>query len=317
MLGQAGANLHVVAVTGNFDQAQTMVKQLFSDHALANELAARQQQFSSANSMNVGRLIPQIAYYFAAYGQLLQRQEIQSGDLVNFAVPTGNFGDILAGYYAKKLGLPVGKLICASNANNVLTDFFATGTYDKRREFYVTNSPSMDILVSSNLERLLFDVSDHDADLVAQLMNQLQTTGHYTVPAEVHQRLTTTFAAGYATPMQLQAEIKRVFDADNYLIDPHTAVGSFVARQYQQVTGDQRPCVVLATASPYKFPETVLDAISPAPVSSGLTAIKQLAEFDAAPLTAGVQELFTNQPQSQAEVAPADMKAIVQQILQG
>ena len=267
--------------------------------------------------MNVGRLIPQIAYYFAAYGQLLQRQEIQSGDVVNFAVPTGNFGDILAGYYAKKLGLPVGKLICASNANNVLTDFFATGTYDKRREFYVTNSPSMDILVSSNLERLLFDVSDHDADLVAQLMNQLQTAGHYNVPAEVHQRLTTTFAAGYATPMQLQAEIKRVFDADNYLIDPHTAVGSFVARQYQQVTGDQRPCVVLATASPYKFPETVLDAISPAPVSSGLTAIKQLAEFDAAPLTAGVQELFTNQPQSQAEVAPADMKAIVQQILQG
>ena len=317
MLGQAGANLHVVAVTGNFDQAQTTVKQLFSDHALAHKLAARQQQFSSANSMNVGRLIPQIAYYFAAYGQLLQRQEIQSGDLVNFAVPTGNFGDILAGYYAKKLGLPVGKLICASNANNVLTDFFTTGTYDKRREFYVTNSPSLDILVSSNLERLLFDVSDHDADLVAQLMNQLQTTGHYTVPAEVHQRLTTTFAAGYATPMQLQAEIKRVFDADNYLIDPHTAVGSFVARQYQQVTGDQRPCVVLATASPYKFPETVLDAISPAPVSSGLTAIKQLAEFDAAPLTAGVQELFTNQPQSQAEVAPADMKAIVQQILQG
>lgn len=317
MRSQQGDNLHVVAVKGNFDQAQTTVKEIFNDPTLAAVLASHQQHFSSANSMNIGRLIPQITYYFSAYGQLLRQGVIQAGDQVNFAVPTGNFGDILAGYYATKLGLPVGRLICASNKNNVLTDFFATGTYDKRREFFVTNSPSMDILVSSNLERLLFDVSGGDAELVQQLMHELQDQGHYSLPTELLTKLKQLFAAEYATPDEIQTEINRVFKEANYLIDPHTAVGSIAAHRYRTLSGDPRPCVVVATASPYKFPETVLQSLDNTvpSQSTGLDAIEQLAQLDPRPLTAGVEELFTNQPQPVLTTTPATMPRMVLDIL--
>ncbi|MBM6753689.1 threonine synthase [Lactobacillus alvi] len=312
MLGQTGANLHVVGITGNFDQAQTRVKQIFNNPQIRQQLAQQKQQFSSANSMNIGRLIPQITYYFSAYGQLVRQGVIKVGEKINFSVPTGNFGDILAGYYAKKLGLPIHKLICASNVNHVLTDFFQTGTYDRQRKFQVTNAPSMDILVSSNLERLLFDAYRQDAEVINKLMQQLQSQGTYQVTPQVHKWLQATFAAGYATPNQVQAEIRRVYEQANYLIDPHTAVGSFVTQQYQAQTNDQHPCVILATASPYKFPETVLTAInSQTNPPSGLAAIETLAKFDTKPLTTGVKELFVDQPQSQLTIAPPEMTTTV------
>lgn len=308
MLGQTGNNLHVVGIKGNFDQAQTRVKQIFNDPQVRQHLAQQKQQFSSANSMNIGRLIPQITYYFAAYGQLAHQGAIKVGDKINFSVPTGNFGDILAGYYAKKLGLPIHKLICASNVNHVLTDFFQTGTYDRQREFQVTNAPSMDILVSSNLERLLFDAYHQDAEAINKLMQQLQSQGYYQVTPQVHEWLSQTFAAGYANPDQVEAEIQRVYEQANYLIDPHTAVGSFVTHQYQTQTNDHHPCVILATASPYKFPETVFGAInSQAKNPSGLAAIEALAKFDSSSLTAGVKELFADQPHSQLTIAPTEM----------
>lgn len=316
MLSQAGANQTVVAVEGNFDQAQTKVKEIFNDADMQAALAANGQAFSSANSMNIGRLIPQVAYYFAAYGQLVAQEKVQLGDEVNFAVPTGNFGDILAGYYAKLLGLPVGRLICASNENHVLTDFFATGTYDKRRHFSVTNSPAMDILVSSNLERLLFSVSGEDAAAVASWMDQLNTVGCYAVTPAVHAKLGENFAAGYATPDQVKDEIRRVFQEDGYLLDPHSAVGSFVARHYQEDSGDPRPTVLLSTASPAKFPETVLAALTgAAPTASGQAALDELAAQTGLDFTVEKQALFGRQPTTPRVVTPTEMAGTVKDVL--
>jgi threonine synthase len=239
-------------------------------------LADHDLTFSSANSMNVGRLLPQVVYYFAAYKQLLDQGAIKFGDLVNFSVPTGNFGDILAGYYAQKLGLPVGRLICASNKNNVLTDFFKTGKYDKKRDFYVTNSPSMDILVSSNLERLLFDLCQ-DPDTVKDLMEQLNSKGEYQLPEDMQKKLS-GFWADYATPEEIEGEIKRVYAESGYVIDPHTAVASLAAKRFK--AEDDKPTVVLSTASPYKFPETVFRAISGQNVKEkGLPALKELTDL--------------------------------------
>ncbi|MCD5484016.1 threonine synthase, partial [Lactobacillus delbrueckii] len=214
MLSENSDNTVAVAVEGNFDQAQTRVKQIFNDPDMNSLLADHDLTFSSANSMNVGRLLPQVIYYFAAYKQLLDQEAIAFGDPVNFSVPTGNFGDILAGYYAQKLGLPVGRLICASNKNNVLTDFFKTGKYDKKRDFYVTNSPSMDILVSSNLERLLFDLCQ-DPATVKSLMEQLNTKGEYQLPEDMQKKLS-SFWADYATPEEIEGEIKRVYEESGY-----------------------------------------------------------------------------------------------------
>ena len=317
MLSQPGQNLTAVAVKGNFDDAQTEVKHIFNDHAFNQRLIDNGYQFSSANSMNIGRLVPQVVYYFAAYGQLVKQDKIKFGDAVNFTVPTGNFGDILAGWYAKKLGLPVNKLICASNENNVLTDFFKTGKYDRRREFHLTSAPAMDILVSSNLERLLFDVYDEDAPAVKNLMEQLQNDGFYQVASSAKEKLDQAFAAGFATQAQVASEIKYVYETSGYLIDPHTAVGSFVARQYQKNSDDQTPMVIVSTASPYKFPETVYHALTGQDTQQqGLPAIKQLHDLVGGELTAGVKELFDHQPRKESLVAPDEMEKLIAEVLE-
>ena len=257
MATQEGANVAVYAVRGNFDDAQTGVKKVFGDKAIAARLAERNIRLSSANSINWGRLVPQIVYYFAAYAQLLKAGKIAFGDKVDFCVPTGNFGDILAGYYAKQMGLPVGKLVCASNQNNVLTDFLSTGTYTAKREFYKTTSPSMDILVSSNLERLLYHVTGSDAE-VADLMKSLNETGRYTVRPETLKAIQESFDCGWSSEEQVAGEIRARYEKDGYLCDTHTAVAFHVAAQKKR---DGVPMVVLSTASPFKFPRSVLEAL--------------------------------------------------------
>ena len=257
MVTQEGSNVTVCAVRGNFDDAQTGVKNIFS----ACQGKDLPYDLSSANSINIGRLAPQVMYYFKSYRDLLDAGKIQLGDTVNFSVPTGNFGDILAGYLAKLLGLPVGMLICASNANNVLTDFIRTGTYDKRRPLLKTTSPSMDILVSSNLERLLYLMSGCNTGLVSQLMQQLNTEGVYNVPAQLKSAIDCEFWASCCNDAQAAETISKVWAEQHYLCDPHTAAGWAVAEEYIAITGDKRPMVVLSTASPYKFPAAVLEAI--------------------------------------------------------
>ena len=257
MVTQEGSNVTVCAVRGNFDDAQTGVKNIFA----ACQGKDLRYSLSSANSINIGRLAPQVMYYFKAYRDLLDAGKINLGDQVNFSVPTGNFGDILAGYLAKLLGLPVGMLICASNANNVLTDFIRTGTYDKRRPLLKTTSPSMDILVSSNLERLLYLLSGCDTELVASLMKQLNTDGVYTVSDEMKAAISANFWAGCCDDAGAATTINKVYTEKDYLMDTHTAAGWAVAEDYVNQTGDTRPMVVLSTASPYKFPAAVLEAI--------------------------------------------------------
>ena len=256
MVTQEGSNVAVCAVEGNFDDAQTGVKNIFAA-CQGKELPFA---LSSANSINIGRLAPQVMYYFRAYRDLLDAGRIRLGDKVNFSVPTGNFGDILAGFLAKLLGLPVGMLICASNANNVLTDFIQTGTYDKRRPLLKTTSPSMDILVSSNLERLLYLLSG-DTELVAKLMKQLNSEGAYTVPGALKENIQSQFWAAYCDDARTEEVIGRVYRELGYLCDPHTAAGWAAAEDYVAATGDHTPMVVLSTASPYKFPVAVLTAI--------------------------------------------------------
>ena len=258
MATQEGSNVTVLAVEGNFDDAQTGVKNIFA--TVKDELTPGGARLSTANSINIGRLAPQITYYFKAYADLLRRGTVQMGDKVNFCVPTGNFGDILAGYLAKKLGLPVGTLICASNANNVLTDFINTGVYDRRRPLQKTQSPSMDILVSSNLERLLYLMTE-DTQLVASLMGQLNTQGFYQVPDSLQQAIRSEFWGGFCSDAHTGTTIGQVFQKTGYLCDTHTATGWAVAEQYRQETGDNAPMVVLSTASPYKFPAAVLAAL--------------------------------------------------------
>lgn len=261
MCTQPGGNVRVCAVRGNFDDAQTGVKKVFGDTQLNARLNARGVRLSSANSINLGRLAPQVAYYFKAYVDLVRAGTIAMGDEVNFAVPTGNFGDILAGEYARKMGLPVGKLVCASNKNNVLTDFLNTGVYDRRREFYRTASPSMDILVSSNLERCLHLMSGGDCALVKTLMAQLSGQGAYTAPESVMRNFRADFAAGCADDAAAFETIRDTWEQAGYLIDTHTAVGAHAAGKYMKDTGDSRPMVVLSTASPYKFAGDVLRAL--------------------------------------------------------
>ena len=259
MVTQEGNNVAVCAVEGNFDDAQTGVKNLFAT-ASGGTLPGSNKQLSTANSINIGRLAPQITYYFKAYKDLLDAGTITMGDKVNFCVPTGNFGDILAGYLAKKLGLPVGMLICASNANNVLTDFIHTGTYDRKRPLYKTISPSMDILVSSNLERLLYFMTQ-DTDLVAELMNKLNTEGAYTVPDSLKQAINAEFWGGCCDDEAASKTIAKVWEQYGYLCDTHTATAWAVAENYVEATGDNTPMVVLSTASPYKFPKAVLSSL--------------------------------------------------------
>ena len=256
MVTQAGDNVAVYAVDGNFDDAQSGVKRVFGDAEVAEALAGRGIRLSSANSINWGRLAPQIVYYFYAYFRLAEQGAVAWGSPVDFCVPTGNFGDILAGYYAKRMGLPVGKLVCASNQNNVLSDFIRTGTYDRRREFYKTTSPSMDILISSNLERLLYHLCGDDTK-VAGWMRELALTGCYTVDAETLAKLQENLGCGRASDAQAAEELCARYETDRYLCDPHTAVAFRVAAQAR----GEAPMVVLSTASPFKFPRDVLAAL--------------------------------------------------------
>ena len=272
MATQEGANVAVYAVRGNFDDAQTGVKKVFGDKAIAAELEQRGIRLSSANSINWGRLVPQIVYYFAAYAQLLKAGKIAFGDAVDFCVPTGNFGDILAGYYAKRMGLPVGKLVCASNENNVLTDFLTTGTYTAKREFFKTTSPSMDILVSSNLERLLYHVTGSDTK-VAGLMKSLAENGSYTVRPETLAAIQETFACGWSSEKEVAGEIRARYEQDGYLCDTHTAVAFHVAAQKKR---SGVPMVVLSTASPFKFPRSVLEALGRTAPENDFEAMQQL-----------------------------------------
>lgn len=257
MVCQPGNNVKVCALNGNFDDCQRGVKEAFS---LLREHSAT-VHLSSANSINIGRLAPQVIYYFSAYAQLLQMGDISLGDPVDFIVPTGNFGDILAGYFAKLMGLPVGRLVCASNANKVLTDFLRTGVYDARREFLRTSSPSMDILVSSNLERLLFLASGGDTERVSRWMTELKNKGVYTVDPETLANIQAVFSAGCTDEAGTKACIRRIWDAHHYLCDPHTAVAFSVLEEYKQQRAEANKCVVLSTASPYKFPAAVLESI--------------------------------------------------------
>ena len=259
MVTQKGSNVAVCAVKGNFDDAQNAAKAIFANKDLAQELASNGTVLSSANSINIGRLAPQVTYYFDAYAQLVAKGAITQGQKITFCVPTGNFGDVLAGYFAKEMGLPVDRLIVASNSNKVLTDFLATGTYDRRRAFEKTISPSMDILVSSNLERLLYLASGKDTELVSYLMNQLVTKGIYTVPAQVMDTIRQTFDAGFATDDQTRETIRSTWENCRVLIDPHTAVAKHVLDRVSRQANDVRVC--LSTASPYKFSSDVLAAL--------------------------------------------------------
>lgn len=260
MLTQEGRNVNVTAVRGNFDDAQSGVKEIFSDKSFAKELETKGVKLSSANSINWGRLVPQIVYYFSAYADLVKAGKIEAGEAINFTVPTGNFGDILAGFYAKCMGLPVHKLICASNANNVLTDFLRTGVYDRNRDFYKTITPSMDILISSNLERLLFHLTE-DTGKVAGWMKDLAVSGRYEVGGELLQKIQQTFWADWTGDDDTKELIGRVYADKHYVPDTHTAVAWKVAENYQQVTKDRHYMVIASTASPYKFNGSVLEAL--------------------------------------------------------
>ena len=286
MVTQEGSNVHVCAVRGNFDDAQTGVKNIFA----ACQGKALPFRLSSANSINIGRLAPQIMYYFRAYRDLLDEGTITMGQQVNFSVPTGNFGDILAGYLAKLLGLPVGMLICASNANKVLTDFLHTGTYDRRRPLLKTNSPSMDILVSSNLERLLYLVSA-DTELVARLMESLRQEGCYTLPQELLRTIQAQFWGAYCDDARAKEIMGRVYRDHGYLCDPHTAAGWAAAEDYTAQTGDSRPMVVLSTASPYKFPAAVLEALGADAAGDGFTQMAQLHRLTQVPIPKSLSSL--------------------------
>ena len=286
MVTQEGNNVTVCAVKGNFDDAQTGVKEIFSAFR-GKELPSK---LSSANSINIGRLAPQIMYYFKSYRDLLDAGKISLGDKVNFSVPTGNFGDILAGYLAKQLGLPVGKLICASNANNVLTDFIRTGTYDRMRPLYKTNSPSMDILVSSNLERLLYLLSG-DCQLVASLMAQLSKEGSYTVPESLLAQIQDQFWADYCDDAKAETVIGKVFKDYGYLCDPHTAAGWAAAENYVNQTGDNSPMVVLSTASPYKFPAAVLSSLEETAETDEFRQMERLEELTGVPIPQNLRGL--------------------------
>lgn len=296
MVTQEGENVHVCAVEGNFDDAQTGVKNIFA----ACQGKALPFLLSSANSINIGRLAPQIMYYFKSYADLLSRKVISLGDKVDFSVPTGNFGDILAGYLAKKLGLPVGRLICASNANNVLTDFLTTGVYDRRRPLLKTTSPSMDILVSSNLERLLYLLSG-DTALVAGLMKDLSEQGFYRVPDALLGAIQAEFAAGYCNDAQAEAVIGRVYREQGYLMDPHTACGWAAAETHR---GDA-PTVVLATASPYKFSTAVLTAIGADTSGSEYDRMERMQALTGIPIPPALAALRTK-PERHTGVIPKE-----------
>ena len=311
MATQGGDNVLVLAVRGNFDDAQTGVKDLFADSALAAELDKAGVVLSSANSINWGRLAPQIAYYFAAYAQLLRAGAVAPGERVDFSVPTGNFGDILAGYFAKRAGLPVGKLLCASNSNNVLTDFLRTGVYDKNRPFLRTMSPSMDILVSSNLERLLY-LAAQDGERVSEWMQALRGEGKYAVGEELLSLLADEgFAAFFASEEETARVIRAVWEKKGYLADPHTAAGLSAAEQYRRESGETRPTVALSTASPFKFAAAMLSSLGETVPENDFAALDALSAFAKTPVPAPLDALRAREERFKTVVEKDEMRESV------
>ena len=306
MVTQEGSNVCVAAVKGNFDDAQRGVKEVFS------AFQGTHVRLSSANSINIGRLAPQVAYYFKAYADLRRQGAVKAGEQVDFVVPTGNFGNILAGYIAKKMGLPVGTLVCASNENDVLTEFLETGLYDRRRPFHKTASPSMDILVSSNLERLLYFASDGDDALVASLMRDLNEKGFYRVPDELLRKIQSEFACGKADDSAAFDAIRRVWEEEHYLMDPHTAVAWRVYEDYRKA-GEGRPAVILSTASPYKFAPAMLTALRVEVPESGFAAMDLLHEKTGAAVPQGLASLREKPVRHRDVIDPRDMLSYVEQ----
>jgi threonine synthase len=315
MTTQEGKNVGVAAVAGNFDDAQTGVKKIFSDEALRTELEARGWFLSSANSINWGRLLPQIAYYISAYCDLVQTGDIGFGEKLNFCVPTGNFGNILAGFYAKKLGLPVGKLICASNANDVLTEFIQTGVYNKNRAFLTTISPSMDILISSNLERLLFDLSGKDGALVSGYMKALSEEGRYAASEDIMAAIRRDFECDKATEAETRDTIRSMYKKARYLIDTHTAVAVSVLEKYRKRTGDGTKTVVVSTASPFKFCDSVLEALGEDASLVGLDLIDRLEDVTGVRAPAPLKKLRGKAVRFEDSVARDRMRAYVERFL--
>ena len=315
MVTQKGANTAVVSIHGNFDDAQTGVKKIFGDKEFAAKLAAKGFQLSSANSINIGRLVPQVVYYVYAYAKLVQNGEIQNGDLINVTVPTGNFGNILAAYLAKQMGVPIKTLICASNDNKVLYDFFKTGTYDRKREFILTNSPSMDILISSNLERLLYLSCGRDAAKTKELMERLSKNGKYEITPEMKEFMK-DFSAGYADMEENAKEIKKVFDDTGYLIDTHTGVAAAVYEQYKAKTGDTTKTVIASTASPYKFVRNVMTAIDPKyDEMEDFALIDELEKVSGFPIPNAIKEIRDAEVRHTTECDADQMKETVKNIL--
>ena len=316
MATQRGENTHVAAINGNFDDAQTAVKNMFGDRALADELASCGFQFSSANSINIGRLVPQIVYYVYAYCQLLASGEIAEGDFINITVPTGNFGNILAAYYAKLMGLPVRKLICASNENKVLADFFGTGLYDRKRPFLLTSSPSMDILISSNLERLIYRLTGDDSAKTLAFMQDLREKGSYEITDAMREGLR-DFVGGFATEEENFAGIKTLYERTGYVIDTHTGIANAVCRRYREETGDLTPTVIASTASPFKFAGAVIGAIAPdqAAGKSDFELIDLISSLSGVKEPFAITDIRTAPIRHKTVVDAKDMPADVKQFL--
>lgn len=315
MVTQKGENTSVVGIVGNFDDAQTGVKNMFNDKALAEAMDAKGYQFSSANSINIGRLVPQMVYYVYAYTRLVARGEIKAGDKINVVVPTGNFGNILAAYYAKEMGLPIGKFICASNDNKVLYDFFESGVYDKNREFILTTSPSMDILISSNLERLIYRIAGDDAVKNAELMKALNAEGKYAITDEMKQKLS-EFYGNYATEAETAETIKKVYETDQYIIDTHTAVAATVYDKYVADTKDTTPTVIASTASPYKFTRSVMEAIDPAYAKqSDFELVDELCKLSEVKVPQAIEDIRSAAVLHDTVCDKSEMEATVRNIL--
>ena len=316
MVTQKGANTAVVSIHGNFDDAQTGVKKIFGDKEFAAKLAAKGFQLSSANSINIGRLVPQVVYYVYAYAKLLENGEIENGEKINVTVPTGNFGNILAAYFAKQMGVPIDKLICASNDNKVLYDFFKTGVYDKNRPFILTSSPSMDILISSNLERLIYLSTGCDAEETKKRMEELSKDGKYSVTDEMRARMA-DFVGGYADQAANAAEIKRLYDETGYMIDTHTGVASCVYHNYVKETGDTKKTVIASTASPYKFSRSVMEAIFGSEEGKGeFELIDEMEKASGVKIPQAIEEIRKAEIRHNRQCKPEEMEKTVSEILQ-
>ena len=315
MVTQKGDNTSVVAIHGNFDNAQSGVKAMFENKELEKELNEAGYQFSSANSINIGRLVPQVVYYVYAYAKLLQNEEIAEDEEINVVVPTGNFGNILAAYYAKNMGIPIAKLICASIENKVLYDFFQTGTYDRNREFVLTTSPSMDILISSNLERLIYKISGEDARKDTDLMTELKTKGSYAITGEMKANLA-DFAAGYATEEQVAKTIHDIYEDTGYVMDTHTAVAATVYKAYKEDSKDDRKTVIASTASPYKFAGSVMSAIDPKyKGQDDFKLIEELQKVSGTELPNAIKEIMNAEIRHNTECDVDQMEQTVKNIL--